>query len=367
MDIYKKHHSFKNFYSSKMEDVAKIQKERAIILLKNTDDKILKNAKKCLENDNELFSLTPFIAEEMSTIEDDQILNYLYHRYRYDVFPQKKIIDEYPPYLQIEPSSICNFKCMFCYQTHPYFKENQNLGTMDFLTFKKIIDEIEGKIQFISLASRGEPLVCRDIDKMLRYCNGKFLGLKVNTNASLLNKDHSRALLSGGVKTIVFSVDAHCPELYDKYRKKGYFEKVYSNITKFNEIKSSEFPDSNVITRISGVKVEPSQSMPEMIKKWSNLVDQITYVNYNPWEDIYSANPNSCSEACSDLWRRLFIWYNGDANPCDTDFKSSLSVGNINTKSVCELWNSTKMNDYRSTHLSGRRQFMEPCRRCSVI
>ena len=41
------------------------------------------------------------------------------------------------------------------------------MGRMTYDLFKKIIDDAEGKVEFISLASRGEPFACKDIEKML--------------------------------------------------------------------------------------------------------------------------------------------------------------------------------------------------------
>ena len=41
------------------------------------------------------------------------------------------------------------------------------MGHMKLDTFKLVIDQAEGNIEFISLASRGEPLICREIEKML--------------------------------------------------------------------------------------------------------------------------------------------------------------------------------------------------------
>ena len=41
------------------------------------------------------------------------------------------------------------------------------MGKMNYEMFKNIVDEAEGNVQFLSLASRGEPLLCPDIDKML--------------------------------------------------------------------------------------------------------------------------------------------------------------------------------------------------------
>ena len=42
----------------------------------------------------------------------------------------------------------------------------------------------------------------KDISKMLEYTVGKFLNLKINTNASLLNEEKIHAILSGGGKIL---------------------------------------------------------------------------------------------------------------------------------------------------------------------
>ena len=62
-------------------------------------------------------------------------------------------------------------------------KKNGHMGQMSLDLFKKIKDAAENKVEFISLASRGEPMACKDISKMLEYTIGKFLNLKINTNA----------------------------------------------------------------------------------------------------------------------------------------------------------------------------------------
>jgi MoaA/NifB/PqqE/SkfB family radical SAM enzyme len=44
-------------------------------------------------------------------------------------------------------------------------------GMMDFATFKKIIDESRGKLEFTYLHLFGESLLHPDLFKMIRYCN----------------------------------------------------------------------------------------------------------------------------------------------------------------------------------------------------
>jgi len=340
--------------------------------LKNDYISVLEKVIFDLNNDSKKetsFSLTENVIDEINTIEDDKILNYLVHRYRYEIYPKLKILDNYPPYLQIEPSSICNFRCVFCFETDKSFtnKKNGFMGTMNLNLFKEIIDAIEGNIEFISLASRGEPLACPDISEMLEYTNGKFLNLKINTNASLLNEKKCHAILSGGVKTVVFSADAADEKLYSELRVNGNLKKVLKNIEIFKNIREKNYSKNPIISRVSGVKFSKEQNFDEMKKLWSGLVDQIAFVDYNPWENSYLKNSNNITEPCSDLWRRMFVWWDGKVNPCDVDYKSKLSVGGFKKNNISKIWNSENYNKIREKHLKSKRKELSPCSGCVVV
>lgn len=313
--------------------------------------------------------LTPSVIEEINTCTDNELPRYLVHRYRYEIYPQLSELDDYPPYLQIEPSSICNYRCVFCFESDKSFTRHSAgfMGYMSYELFCRIIDEACGKIEFLSLASRGEPLLCPDIGKMLAYTRGKFLNLKLNTNASLLDEAKSHAILQGGVKTLVFSVDAATEPLYSQLRVGGKLDKVLANIERFQNIRATCYPDANIITRVSGVKMSDQQDLDEMQNQWGGLVDQVAFVSYNPWEDTYSCPVNGISQRCSDLWRRMFVWWDGKVNPCDVDYKSTLKVGRFDVDGLGKIWRSTEYEALRRMHLTHNRQNKEPCRRCSVI
>ncbi len=384
---YEKHHSFKNF-KTRREGVLRYQSERAervlgewadgtlstthAVAAKANFSEVLEAAQKDLQAGDEsgeaLFRITQFIAEEMETYSDEELLRYFYHRYRYDAYPQLKSLDEYPPYLQIEPSALCNFRCVFCYQTdQKYFqKSNPAMGQMSLELFKEVVDQAEGHVEFLSLASRGEPLMCRDFAGMMEYSRGKFLNLKLNTNASLLTEKNIHAILSGGVKTVVFSADAAEEPLYSQLRVNGKLDRVLKNIDLFSTIRAKEYSGERIITRVSGVKVSDKQNIDSMEQLWGGMVDQIAFVNYNPWENIYEVEKNGIEKPCSDLWRRMFVWHDGLTNPCDTDYRSTLQVGNAR-EGISKLWTSERYQALRNAHLNQGRQIVEPCKRCSVV
>jgi len=319
-------------------------------------------------NDEKDFSLHEYSLAEIQTLDDNEIVEYLFHRYRYEFFPNTKKTDSYPPYLQIEPASVCNYRCVFCYQTDKSFsvKSSGHMGYMSFELFKRVIDQAEKNIHFLSLASRGEPMLCPEIDKMLNYTKNKFINLKLNTNASLLTEKNINMILSSGVKTVVFSADAADKVLYEKLRVNGKFEKVISNIKLFNDIKKNDYPNSGLITRVSGVKFQENQKIEEMNDLWGKLVDHVAFVKYIPWENVYESKKTHIDEACTDLWRRMFVWWDGTVNPCDVDYKSILNVGNINNDTIENIWNGDKYQNLRKLHLSSNRKNVTPCSNCNV-
>ena len=136
-----------------------------------------------------------------------------------------------------------------------------------------------------------------------------------------------------------FFVDAADSELYAKLRVNGKLEKVLKNIELFNKIKETKNKNSKIISRVSGVKVGENQKIEDMYNLWGQLVDQVAFVNYNPWENVYNKEESKINLPCSDLWRRMFIWWDGKINPCDTDYKSLLSVSNFKEKSLRDAWN----------------------------
>ena len=379
--IYEKRNSFHEMHRAKRDTTPEAQTKRALRILKSQarslltkpQESVLNRVLEALQSDSfngcPTFSLTPFIADEMHLHSDDEIPYYLYHRFRYDQFPLRRELDDYPPYLQIEPSSVCNYRCVFCYQTDTGFSNNksEHMGSMNIDLYRKIVDEAEGNIEFISLASRGEPLVCKDFSRMMEYSIGKFLNLKVNTNASLMSEAHCHALLCGGARTVVFSADAAEEPLYSQLRVNGKLDRVLRNIERFQKIRETQYSKTKIITRVSGVLVDEDQNMKAMQKLWGALVDQISFVKYNPWENVYNSSLSGVSQPCSDLWRRMFVWFDGTVNPCDTDYKSHLSVGSIQRSDLSSLWRDAGYQAIRDKHLGEYRGKTYPCNRCAVV
>ena len=310
-----------------------------------------------------------FVAMERSRLTPAEALRYNAYRLRYEANPVYHALDHFPPNLQIEPTSVCNYRCTFCYQTDETFtdKANGHMGLMKLDLFKKIIDEAEGKCEAVNLASRGEPLLHPQIADFLAYANNKFLALKLNTNGWFLDERLCHAILSTNMNTLVISADAASEPTYSQLRVGGTFLRIMQNVRRFRAMQRRDYPTNRTLLRISGVKVPGTPELKVMDEVWGEIADQVCFVNYLPWENTYDRPINDIDIACSDLWRRMFVWFDGTVNPCDVDFQSHLAVGKFPDQTLSDLWLGQKYTMLRTMHLQGQRHDCGPCNRCTVI
>ena len=141
-------------------------------------------------------------------MDEKKWIKYLIYRYKLNIYPKKKIISKFPVYLLVEPTSVCNLRCVMCFQIDKSFTKKPFMGFMNFNLFKKIIDEASSNgTSAITLASRGEPLLHPKISQMIKYISKKknFIDVKLNTNATKLNEKLCHEILNSNINIVVIT------------------------------------------------------------------------------------------------------------------------------------------------------------------
>lgn len=354
--------------------------EDSIKDFKNQEDiEIIKNICLSLKKNKKLpFTWTPqesFYIKNCKTIKSK--IEYLIYRYKFKIYPEKKILSRFPTHVLLEPTSICNLRCVMCYQMDNKFtgddvKKNSNkqlMGKMSLELFKKIIDECESEnAGAISLGSRGEPMINNKFSEMIDYLKNKnFFDIKINSNGSALTEKICHKILNNNINILVISCDANTSSLYKKIRVGGNFEKLLNNIEMLNNIRKSSYINSKLEIRISGVYFHPEQNEKDFYNFWKNKVDTVSYVKVqNRWDTYNNPVNKNKNNPCDFLWEKLYVWWDGTTNPCDEDYLSLLSAGNVKNNTIKEIWNSEKLNKLRELHLSNKRIEKKPCDRCGV-
>ena len=309
-----------------------------------------------------------FYCSNLSSAQEK--LNYLNHRYRF--YMANKFHEEYesPPYLLMEPVSACNLRCPMCFQIDKTFTRKPYMGIMKWDLFVILIDEAEELgIGSITLASRGEPTMHPRYGDMLKYISKKknIFELKTNTNATFLSEDICHSIFESDVSTVVISADHYEKKRFETLRKGSDFNKIVKNVIRLNEIKNKYYKDKRTEIRISGIDFYKNLDREKFNNFWKPYCDTVS-VGYavERW-DTYSNEPHpQITSPCSFLWDRMYVWWDGKANPCDADYKSYMSYGDVSNSTIKEVWNSKKLKEFREMHLQKKRKCLNPCDRCGL-
>lgn len=276
----------------------------------------------------------------------------------------------FPKMVLIDTTTRCNLKCKHC-PSSTLSNDKDWVGDMDVSLFKKIVTEIahESKDTVVRPFDGGEPLMRKDIADLIGYT--KASGVKhvsINTNGTLLSKKTARALLESGLDHIEISLDAFSQETFKKLKNVNAYQKVVTNIENLIAMKNQDYPGFKISLSFVKQKVNLHE-VDAFHACWSKKVDHVNireihhHGNLIDGQGQYKRHKRNNRHPCPYLWNRMIIQHNGDVRFCENDWKAEHKLGNVQSKSLKEIWHSTAYNALRQSHVVGT--FDHPfCKKC---
>lgn len=272
-----------------------------------------------------------------------------------------------PAYVIIEPTNICNINCSIC----PRNEMTREQGFMDFALFKKIIDEIQGKTDFIVLHFFGESFLHEDIFKFINYSGGKGMTVVLSTNALLFDDYSIENVLSSNLDVLYIHVDSLNKGRYSKIRVGGNFDILLKNTkTLINKHKESN-SKLNICIRMINLDLSGGEfeSLKTTFDPHSGIYfHQKALHNFAGQIKIHGKESDSETiikmRKCVEPWRGMVIAWNGKAFPCCNDYNGKYLYGDINNSSVLEVWNSENAQKMRNFQINGLHRSIELCKKC---
>jgi len=279
-------------------------------------------------------------------------------------FGGRASVDAYPMTVIIENTGKCNLKCPMC----PREFEDYPARDFDFDVFKQLVDEIKDHSELVFPWGLGEPLLNPDIFRMVRYCRDAGLYTVVSTNATLLTEERGRLLIEAGLDNLIIAFDGTTPDVYEKYRKNAKFEKVRSNILNFIELKKRLQSEIFVVMQMVRLP-ENSHQVDDYHRMWA--IDGVDEIRIKEDEVVIPGialeeriNHDRRRHPCYQLWQGpVHINYQGDFRPCCHLYNTE-PIGNVESATVEELWNSEGMEKIRRAHLEGDLTDYPDCQDC---
>lgn len=313
-----------------------------------------------------------------------------------------------PTWIQLEPTTKCNLRCKFC--VSPVW--DRRGMDMSFEDFKKIIDQFPYLVDIL-LQGVGEPLLCKDYIKMIKYCKSRNIRVTSTTNATLLDREMSRKIIDSGIDIFVVSIDGASKETFEGIRIGADYDKVLKNIKGFVEIRGnrkkpeihisftgnmeniSELPDILKLAKELGVDGVDMQGIhfwnDENLKEKRN--DDTLVHNIGEVKRIVNESIPLAKELCIELnvlgtgnrkgpYSDCDLRLHADPKLCQKKFKSlfvtvdgfvticaahpdprQMNYGNLLKEDFDTIWNSPQYVELRKRHLKG--DIPKQCRTCS--
>ncbi len=296
----------------------------------------------------------------------------IYHPQKVNQWLQQEIV--YPIYVEIAPTSACNYKCVFC----AFDYVARNIKIIDKKVYYSLIDQFKDLgIKSVMLAGEGEPLLHKDISNLVRYTRNQGIDVSITTNGSLLNRFNYEDFLPY-LSWVRISFNAASEKNYKSIHsiQGKLFHRTLDNIKKATEFKKKhslkvtigmqfllieenghEVIEIAKIGKELGVdylSIKPYSQHPKSInklgadyQKFAVLKEKIMSYATEDYKILYRDNAVSSLEnkkiynKCYGLDFFSLIDADGNVIPCNLFYtgNNKHSYGNINKESFKDIWN----------------------------
>jgi radical SAM protein with 4Fe4S-binding SPASM domain len=321
------------------------------------------------------FSADQSIDEKLTGILGPKFAEY---RRRWDAANAFELETDFPLFLHVELSQICNLRCPMCLQGTPETrKKHFTRDQLGWDLYRKIV--LEGQTYgcpSISPQGFNEPLLTPDLERYIRFAaEHGFIDIMMNTNGTLLNESRARKLLDAGLTRLRFSLDAATKETYEKIRRGAHYEVTHRNIERFLELKR-QGGYALPLVGVNFCKTRLNEHEEALfIHKWEKVVDMVAVQEFIPpdaemdYSAFYPTQSKLREEICSGFqcvqpWQRVMVRNTGDVCPCYAMCSEDFVLGNIRTETISKLWAGPKMRRLRAIHKAGRYRDDEACLKC---
>jgi MoaA/NifB/PqqE/SkfB family radical SAM enzyme len=314
-------------------------------------------------------------------------------------------VERPPVCLYLEVTNRCNLLCTTCPRT---YAELEPPADMSWDLFVRIVDQLPGLSRAV-LHGVGEPMLVKNLPRMVRYLKDRGTYVLFNTNGTVLNEKNGRALIASGLDELRVSLDASNAKSYLKVRGKNYFDRILKNVRAFRALQESEGHDKPAVSAwLTGLR-ETVEELPAFVRVAAatgvkevylqRLVffdhdaigmaqpDQALFERMNRDEAVYLREAEAVAaelgvkfsasgaasepgmsltrrqadspwSLCRRPWTVMYFTANGRALPCciapfSQHGYENYTLGDATQEDLREIWTGERYRDFRSALLSG--------------
>src|SRR5271156_5168596 len=167
-----------------------------------------------------------------------------------------------PVCLYLEVTNRCNLLCETCPRT---FETLEPPADMSWELFTRIVDQVP-EVARVVLHGVGEPMLVKNLPRMIRYLKDRGTYVLFNTNGTLLNPKKYAEIVETGLDELRVSLDAADRETYAKVRGKDFFNRIVRDVGRFTAyLRETGASKPLVSLWLTGLK-ETVDQLPEFVR-----------------------------------------------------------------------------------------------------
>ncbi len=290
-----------------------------------------------------------------------------------------------PYVLQFFPIYACNFKCEYCIfklsREQRGFVSDRIIMDLDF--YKTCINdmlEFPSKVKVLRFVGIGEPLLHKDIARMVEYAVEKNIAnvVEIITNASLLTPKLSDDLIRAGLSRLVVSIQGTSSEKYFEMSDVDIdFDAFLANLKYFYSHKQN----THVYIKIVDSALFDKEDEQKFYDLFGDICDTIGIEHLVPIHAVVNLDgmvkdlgiattqfglPVTDVQVCPQPFFTMQINPDEKVVPCFS-FEYPEIMGNCHRQTVANIWNGERFQEFRRMHLSGTRDVCKTCAECNIM
>lgn len=311
-----------------------------------------------------------------------------------------------PSQVEIELLTKCNKRCILC--EHTYWNEPNDEVSFD--EWKEMIDQFP-RLRWINIAGEGDPFLCKDFMKKLRYLKDKKIMVWFDDSFDLLTKEIAEEIVDMGIDGIYVSFDASTKETYEKLKVGCNFERSINNIKLLLDAKkkqNSPIPEICFRYIVNTLNYNEAPGFIDLANSLGSRDDygdgsKIHFIGVLAYKEIaqyyLSEIPENIQQEMKEkadsyknglpvifahsevkklppiekclAWMEPYLMMKGEVMPCcvvmmsnHRNFLREHSFGNILKQPFKEVWNSERYKRFRNTVNDHKKPVPALCQGC---
>jgi radical SAM protein with 4Fe4S-binding SPASM domain len=290
-----------------------------------------------------------------------------------------------PISVSFEPTTSCNLRCPECPSGLRAFTRPTGMLNNDF--FSRTINDLHKDLLYLIFYFQGEPYLNPDFLKMVQFAHQKGIYTATSTNAHYLTDEKARETVESGLDRLIISIDGTTQDVYEQYRVGGQLSKVLEGTRRivywkkklnsrtpfiffqFLVVKPNEHQLDDIRKIGKEIGVDQVRFKTAQVYDYENDPHQLipTIDKYSRYKQDSAGNrqvKSGLRNQCWKLWHANVITWDGLVVPCCFDKDATHRLGNLQTQSFREVWQSEAYRDFRNQLTNGRKN-IDICSNCS--